>query len=105
MLSPDASLSGETFAGGNFNPRTHLFFRSERNSIYAVSKGGLAEYGLYFRSQQDKMRCDNKSHRQRKSQMLSPIDLGRNDGLTRIDIGGVEYACGLVANTIRRPGT
>jgi hypothetical protein len=96
----------ETIAGRNFKPHAHPFFRIGRNSIYAVSKGRFAESGLYFRSQQDKMRCDNKSHRQkRKSEMLSPISLGRNDGLTRIDIGDVGYACGFVGYTIRGAGT
>jgi hypothetical protein len=37
--------------------------------------------------------------------MRSPISLGRTDGLTRTDIGGVVYACGFVASTIRRAGT
>ena len=37
--------------------------------------------------------------------MLSPISLGRNDGLTRIDIGDVRYACGFVGYTIRGAGT
>lgn len=37
--------------------------------------------------------------------MPSPISLGRNDGLTRIDIGDVGYACGFVDYTIRGAGT
>ena len=41
----------------------------------------------------------------RKSEMLSPISLGRNDGLTRIDIADVGYACGFVGCTIRGAGT
>lgn len=35
--------------------------------------------------------------------MLSSISLGRNDGLTRIDIADVGYACGFVGCTIREP--